>query len=367
MTGIFDKPMAIHLETLRSMQAQGKTLQVMPNQPKTYAKQGSTAIISLTGFLSKRADLWMSIFGGTALETAHENFQQALADPGISRIVLYVDSPGGVVDGVQELAKTIYAARGGKEILGFSDGMVASAAYWIASAAERVFISSDTVSVGSIGVVALHTDVSGYEAQTGIRHTEIVAGTWKRAASSYKPLDDIGRETLQGQCDWLYGAFMADVMQFRPHLSLYNLDQWAAGRLFIGSQAATAGLIDGIITLPKVLAGETGTSVRSPKDGKTAFEDRVSELERKGLSRGQAMKEAAQQCPELHKAWLEAVQGPTKTGATSHQVTGKAPFEEKVAELERQGLSRGQAMRRAAERFPKLHEAYIAAFQKVHQ
>jgi ClpP class serine protease len=68
--------------------------------------------------------------------------------------------------------------------------MMASAAYWIGSAAEKVYISSDTTQVGSIGVVASHIDVSKAEEMQGYKTTEIVAGKYKRIASRYSPLTE---------------------------------------------------------------------------------------------------------------------------------------------------------------------------------
>jgi ClpP class serine protease len=138
---------------------------------------------------------------------------------------------------------------------------MASAAYWIGAQAQRVYISGDTDTVGSVGVVARHIDVSRMEEKLGIKTTEITAGKYKRAASEYEPLSETGRRTIQDMLDHIYGAFLADVSRARPQLSLDPVKQgkeetipWADGRLFLGNQAIEAGLVDGVSTLPGVIS-----------------------------------------------------------------------------------------------------------------
>ena len=86
-------------------------------------------------------------------------WKQALADPKVKAILLDVDSPGGVADGVKTLADQILAARGQKPIVAFAHGQMCSAAYWLGASADRV-MADDTAMVGSIGTVMTHTDRS---------------------------------------------------------------------------------------------------------------------------------------------------------------------------------------------------------------
>jgi signal peptide peptidase SppA len=133
--------------------------------------------------------------------------------------------------------------------------MMASAAYWIGSGADRIYISSDTVTVGSIGVVARHVDYSRAYEEAGIKVTEITAGRYKRAHSMYEPLSERGRRTIQDELDYLYGVFLSDVAPNRK-LSLDTVKDeradtipWADGRIFLGRQAIDVGLVDGVSTL----------------------------------------------------------------------------------------------------------------------
>jgi signal peptide peptidase SppA len=199
-------------------------------------------------------NLMSQVSGGTSTELFARDVQAALSDPDVKSIVLLVDSPGGSVGGTQAAAAAVMAARGVKPIATYSDGTMASAAYWVGSAADRVYISSGVDQVGSIGVVASHVDVSQREAQLGMKTTEIVAGRYKRIASQYGPLTESGRQSIQDQVDYLYSLFVGDVAAQRGVSPDKVLADMADGRVFIGQQAIDAGLVDGIGRIEGVIA-----------------------------------------------------------------------------------------------------------------
>jgi len=219
------------------------------SEPQGYTVEDGVAVLAIDGVISKRMNLMSRISGGVSTELIGRDFQAALADAKVEAIVLAIDSPGGTVGGTPELAAQILAGRGSKPILACTDGMMCSAAYWIGSAADSVFISSEVAQVGSIGVVAKHMDVSAAEAKQGIKTTEITAGRYKRAASQYAPLNDEGRAMIQESIDHVYGVFVEAVAANRGTTVDDVLANMAEGRVFNGSQAITAGLVDGVATL----------------------------------------------------------------------------------------------------------------------
>lgn len=222
------------------------------------------AVLPLTGVLAKRMNLFMQISGGTSTQIAANDFRAALADEDVSTIILAIDSPGGTVDGTQELADLIYSSRGIKPVIALADGTMASAAYWIGSAASQVFMSAETNAIGSIGVVQAHVDVSRAEDMNGYKTTEVFAGKFKRIASSYAPLTPEGRAVLQDQVDQTYSVFVDAVARNRGVSVDTVLQNMADGRVFIGQQAVDAGLVDGVSTLDALIArassGEFGAS-----------------------------------------------------------------------------------------------------------
>jgi signal peptide peptidase SppA len=219
------------------------------SEPKGYTVDNGVAVLPIDGVIAKRMNLFSKISGGVSSELVGRDFLAAMADRSVEAIVLAIDSPGGTVDGTPELAQLIHEARGVKPILACTDGMMCSAAYWIGSAADQVFISSEVAMVGSIGVVAKHLDVSKAEEKQGIKTTEITAGKYKRAASQYGPLTEEGKAQIQEAIDHVYAVFVEDVARNRGTDVAQVLSAMADGRVFHGSQAINAGLVDGVSTL----------------------------------------------------------------------------------------------------------------------
>ena len=224
----------------------------LANEPKGYDIQDGVAVLPLEGVIAKRANLFSQISGGVSTELAGRDLKAALADPSVHSIILAIDSPGGTVDGTITLADLVAAAD--KPVVALASGTMASAAYWIGSAANSVYITDATTIVGSIGVVATHTDVSKAQAASGVKTTEIAAGKYKRIASSYEPLTKEGRQTIQDQVDYTYALFVDAVAKQRGVSTDKVLSDMADGRIFIGQQAVDAGLVDGVSTLDALVA-----------------------------------------------------------------------------------------------------------------
>ena len=214
----------------------------------SYEITNGVAVIEVTGVLTKGLSFFSFLFGGTSTRDISNALTAALKDDAVKSIILHVDSPGGTVSGTQELAAEVFAARGQKPIAAYSDGQVTSAAYWIASAADKVYLAGDTVVAGSIGVVATHVDYSKNDEMHGIKVTEVTAGKYKRIYSENAPLSPEGRQTLQDEVDYLYSVFVNDVARQRG-VFVEDALAMADGKLFFGRQAIDAGLVDGIITM----------------------------------------------------------------------------------------------------------------------
>lgn len=255
----------------------------LANEPKPYEVHRGVAVIEMEGIVAKRMSLFTKISGGISTYHVQEQFAAAMADPKVRGLLLNIDSPGGGIDGTAELAGMIHAARGAKPIIAFSDGMMASAAYWIGSAADAVYISGDTAQVGSIGVVASHMDISEAEKMMGIKTTEIVAGKYKRLASRHAPLSKEGKQTIQEMVDHVYSAFVADVARQRDVSEEQVLEQMADGRVFLGRQAVSAGLVDGVSTMEelvgKLSAGEIAAGRPAAAGAVAAEEEARKELD----------------------------------------------------------------------------------------
>lgn len=382
-----------------------------------YRVENGVAIIEIRDVLSKGLTFFSYLFGGTSMREIGEAFDRAMEDPQVHAIILAIDSPGGTVDGTEELSGKIMSARGEKPIVAWADGMMASGAYWIGAAADQIFISGETATIGSIGVVATHVDVSKADERFGEYWTEITAGRYKRIASSHRPLSEEGRAYIQDQVDSLYSVFVKSVaaMRGRP---VEEMLAAADGQIFIGRKAIEAGLADGTSSLsdlvnqlkedwtmtkseirekyPEVyqaiseegrLAGVAEGVEKGKAEGITegksigAAEEReriksIEDMSVKGHEElvvkmkwdGAVTKEAAAvKILEAEKARQEAI-------AKALETTGPAPvaaaadpgkpaedtFEAAVDRLMAEGMNRGKAMAKVAHEHPDLHRDYIA-------
>ncbi len=239
----------------------------MDNQHKNYEVIDGVAVIPVHGVIAKRANLFSAISGGVSTELVARDLQTALDDRSVQSILLDIDSPGGSVDGLPELANMIFESRDQKKIVALANGTMASAAYWIGSAATDVYASSETTAVGSIGVVATHTDVSAAQAAEGVKTTEIYAGKFKRIATQYETLTEDGKASIQAQVDYLYSVFVGAVAKHRSMATDAVLENMADGRIFIGQQSVDAGLVKSIQTKEQIIGmltaeqGGTGTTI----------------------------------------------------------------------------------------------------------
>lgn len=233
----------------------------------TYTVIDNVAIIPIHDVISKRMSFFMEICGGCSSQVLMRDFSAAQNDRSIKGVILYADTPGGTVDGTMEAADLIASARGNKPVKAFTDGMVCSAGIWLVAGADEILISSNTNPIGSIGVVAAHIDVSKREEMYGRVITEITAGDYKRIASNYSPLTKEGRAYIQGQLDHIYTSFLNHVGPMRG-LSVNDHQDWADGRVFLGSEAIDAGLVDGVSTMEDLINSIVNGSMAPAKKQK---------------------------------------------------------------------------------------------------
>jgi len=208
-----------------------------------YSLLGDTAIIPISGPLMKRESFFSFFFGGSSYAFIKAAVKAAMGDDEVASIVLRIDSPGGVVNGLEETADLIYDARDQKPIVAYADGMMASAAYWIGSAATEL-VAGATSMVGSIGVLMVHDDWSKSNERAGLNVTYLTAGKYKALGNPDEPLSDLARETFQAELNYLYTLFVETVARNRDVEEGKVLSDMADGRIFIGQQSADAGLVD---------------------------------------------------------------------------------------------------------------------------
>ncbi len=221
---------------------------------RDYEVENGIAIIPVVGTLVRRTIGLEAQSGLMSYGLIAERLDAALQDNAVKAILLDIDSPGGEAGGVFDLADKIFAARKVKPIWAVANDEAFSAAYAIAAAADRIYLSR-TGGVGSIGVIAVHLDQSVAEADAGLKYTAIYAGEHKNDLSPHEPLSDPARAQLQTEVDRVYALFTETVARMRG-LDLAAIKETEAA-LYFGEQSVAAGLADRIGTMGDALSDLT--------------------------------------------------------------------------------------------------------------
>lgn len=138
------------------------------HEPRPYRlTDDGVAIISVSGVIARRMNLFAAISGGCSTELLNKQVRHAVEDPAAKAILLDIDSPGGGVFGLHDLSETIRQARDVKPVIGFTAESMCSAAYWIGSSANEIICTADA-EVGSVGVAGMHFDRSKKDESEGL-------------------------------------------------------------------------------------------------------------------------------------------------------------------------------------------------------
>lgn len=189
--------------------------------------------------------------GSPGSQTMQQLLDSMQADPTVKAIVLRIDSPGGQVDGTEALANTVKSMK--KPVVAFTDGMMASAAYWIGSSAKEIISSGYNngfnETIGSIGTMAMWADYSKQLENDGVTvHTVFATDSVDKWADFRKA--NAGDYTdLIKQLDGLNATFLNAVKDNRGAKLDLNKENVLTGKTYNSKEALRYGLIDRIGTL----------------------------------------------------------------------------------------------------------------------
>jgi signal peptide peptidase SppA len=224
----------------------------------------STAIVPVVGPLVRRGGFLASLLGLSSYATIRAQLAQAVADRSVDRILLFVDSPGGSAQGVQEVFADVLAAGKVKKTIAYVEN-AASAAYWIASAASEI-TATVSAEVGSIGVFGLHLSFAGALEQAGVEPTYIVSrqSPHKTDGNPHEPLSAEAKAEFQRDVDRIAANFIADVARGRRLVSTSDvIKRFGGGRTLPAPEALRAGMIDRVSSMADALS--TTTTFGNPR------------------------------------------------------------------------------------------------------
>lgn len=295
LSHIATQPLAMHPTVVSQMRyvlarrmEEGKLsaedVQAAVGSPEKREVSSSNGVMMLPvhGVIGHRAHLvqQMSSGVGTSTEILASQIRQARQDSDIGTLVLDIESPGGGVFGLTEVAEELRAAREEMRVIAHANSYAASAAYWIAAQAGELWVDPDG-EVGSIGVWTMHQDVSARLAEAGIDVTLISAGEYKVEGNPFEPLGDEAKAELQRKVDEAYDRFVNAVADGRGVSSSRVKSDFGKGRMVFDREAVSAGMADQIGTMSQLLStlgvggsGDSGNSRRSRNRARLALAER---------------------------------------------------------------------------------------------
>lgn len=304
-----------------------------------YTTDSGVRVIPINGTISKRMNLFSRVSGGASVESLKAEIEEAIANEDVKSILLDIESPGGSVDGPFELSDFIYGSRGTKPIHAFANGLMASAAYLIGSAADKI-IGTQTAQIGSIGVITKHTDYSRRNEQAGVTKTVISSGKYKAVGSDNKPLSKEDEKYIQDKLDYFYTLLVNAVARNLGVSAETVLSDMADGRVFIGQQAIDAGLMDEIGTMETSLeqiSSHGGIEMNSGSHSSILKKDAHADVGRnkEGGDNKMTLAElkAETKLYEKMKAEIQAEMKTTDTGLEKRVVDLEAKLSEQSVEL----------------------------------
>lgn len=210
---------------------------------------GSVAVLCLTGVLYEwdlnRLQRWLA---------------EAQANPHICGVVLWMNSPGGVVTGTDQMADVL--AGFPKPVATYVAGACASAAYWLACCTGRRFLASRLCEVGSIGVVMEYWDCSKYYEKQGIDFRLIYPDTADLKNAEYRAVEERDDEQpLKRKLAKIHALF-CEVVAARIGVPYDAKSPVYRGASFMGQEAIDAGLADAFGTLQDAAAWVVAQSVQ---------------------------------------------------------------------------------------------------------
>lgn len=236
-----------HLESMASALASGPSLASLSRRAQPQTAGSGTAIIPIVGPLVRRSGPLARLLGLPSYSDIRAALAQAVADRGVERIVLFVDSPGGSAMGAEECAAEVAAAAKIKPVLTFVDGLGASAALWIGSQANKV-VATPSSEVGSVGVIAIHADLSKALRSAGVQMSMVVSkiSPLKAEGNPYEPLGTEARKRVQADVDAIASRFVRDVAKGRRMPMQKVIADFGHGRTMFADAAQSVGMVDGV-------------------------------------------------------------------------------------------------------------------------
>ena len=221
----------------------------MNGKKRAYQMAGNTAVIPVEGIIGRKFSDALYSSGVTSIDVLDRMLAEAATDDQIGSVLLVFDSPGGLAMGVPEVGQRIRQVGESKPVLAYADGLMGSAAYWLASQANAIY-AMPSADVGSIGVYIAVLDQSRRAEMAGLEVNLFKSGKHKGMGYPGTRLSDEQKAMLQERVDTLAAQFKAAVREGRGKPID---DDCMQGQSFDAATAMKNGLVDSVCDLETAL------------------------------------------------------------------------------------------------------------------
>ncbi len=198
----------------------------------------------------------------TGTITKSDNFLKQIEEAkksNIKGVLLYINSPGGLVAPSIEMSLAIKRLQELKPVIAYAGGIMASGSYYAGIWADKIVANPGAI-IGSIGVIFDGLDISGLEDKLGVKQQVLKIGKYKEAGTFTRAWTPDEKEELKQVLQDTYNLFVFDVAKARG-LKLADKDKFANAHIFSAQRAKLVGLVDkvgSIKTAKDILIQESG-------------------------------------------------------------------------------------------------------------
>lgn len=234
--------------------------------PVEYQLVGSVAVLSISGPTITKSSFFSRIFGIPSYQDIKERFVQAHDDHAVKAVLLDIDSPGGNADGCFSLSRFIFDFnKSVMPVISFDNNDQCSAAVLYGSAAGTMIADQDA-SIGSIGAVGVHKEITEALKMNGIKATVFRSAPYKALGLPYEKLSDTAREEIQKDLMKSHDHFVS-TLSHNTGVELKSVKTWATGKVFDAEEALKMGLLDSVQPIENVIANLNKRLENAPRKG----------------------------------------------------------------------------------------------------
>lgn len=202
-------------------------------------------------------------------ENVRKKLRKAAADDNIKAVVVRINSPGGTVTASDVVYREImeFKRKQNVPVVTMMMEVSASGGYYIACASDKIIAHQSTIT-GSIGVIVFALGFDGLFHKIGMESRVIKSGELKDMGNPFDAFSEEERAAFQHVVDTMYGQFL-DVVETNRHIERERLKQIADGRIYLGDEAKSLGLVDEIGYIDDAM--KSAMNLAGIRDAKVVF------------------------------------------------------------------------------------------------